>query len=438
MFWMQFAVIIGCIILGAKKAGVTIGFAGGLGLFILVFIFGLRPSTPPVDVLLIMVAIGSMAATLQAAGGLDYLVAIAERILRRNPNHVTIVAPILTFFFTVFTGTTFVCMALFPVISEVAMDAKVRGERPMSMALVAALHGITASPVSASTAILVALLAPQGVTVGQVLLVNLPACFIGCMFAALSVYRRGLELEDDPIYKAKLESGELQAVSSERKHYVPTREAKISVIIFTVAVASIVLLGSVRSLLPAWDVGGKRVALSIPNVIEIISFTASCIMVLTCRIRPGKISSSSVLSASTTGLIAIFGIAWMTDTFFMAHKDFLITTLGGIVQDYPWLFALALFFMSALLLSQGATMRAMMPVGISLGLPVPSLVAMAPAVCGVNFLPTTGAAIATLAFDRSGTTRIGSFVLNHSFMRPGLVATSLSVAISFALAAVVF
>ena len=438
MLWLEFLVVIACIVLGARLSGVGMGFAGGVGLLVLVFVFGLRPSTPPVDVLLIIVAVGGMAATLQAAGGLDYLVAIAERILRRNPNHITIMGPLVSFFFTVFTGTSYVALAVFPVISEVALDAGVRGERPMSASLVASQHGISASPVSAATATLVALMASAGLTVGQVMMVALPSILIAVVLGSLSVYRKGLPLDEDPDYRAKVASGELTKRTGERKAYVPSREARISVSVFTLAVVAIVVLGSFKSLLPSWQVGGKTVVLSIPNVIEMIGLAASCFIVLACRVKPGKVVNNSVFSSGMTGVIAIFGIAWMTDTFFMAHKSAFISTLGGLVQAQPWLFAVVLFFMAALLLSQGATTRSLMPVGISLGIPMPYLVAMAPAVNGLFFIPATGTAIAAMSFDRSGTTRIGSFLLNHSFMRPGLVTCISSVAIGFLFAMVVF
>lgn len=250
MLWLGFAVVIICIIVGARLSGVAMGFAGGAGLLILVFIFGLKPSSPPVDVLLIILAVGGMAATLQAAGGLDYLVSIAEKILRRAPNRITIMGPVVTFFFTVFTGTSYVALAVFPVISEVALDAKVRGERPMSISLIASQHGISASPVSASTATLVALLAGAGLTLGQVMLVAVPSIFLAVLLGAFAVYKKGVDLENDPIFQAKVASGEIKLTTEGRKKYSPTREAKLSVAIFAVAIIAIVILGSFKSLLP--------------------------------------------------------------------------------------------------------------------------------------------------------------------------------------------
>lgn len=438
MFWIQALVILACIMIGARKSGVAMGFAGGVGLFILVFIFGLRPASPPVNVLLIIIAVSAMAACLQVAGGLDLLVHLAEKLLRRNPNRITFMAPIVTFLFTVFTGTSYVALAVYPVICEVALEAKIRVERPMSIALIASQHGISASPVSASTAALLAVLAAQGVSLGQIMLVLVPAIFLGIMIGAVSVYKKGLELENDPEFKKLIESGEITLGKGASREYKPTKEALISVTLFALGVASIVLLGSVKSLMPYWIINGKDTYLSIPNAIEIIAFFTSFLIVFACGLKPSNIAKSSVFSAGITGVIAIFGIAWMTDTFFLAHKAMIIDNLGGIVREFPILFAVMIFVMSALLLSQGATTRSIMPLGVSLGLPLGSLVAFAPAVNGLFFFPATGSAISAITFDRSGTTKIGSYVLNHSFQLPGFVTCISSILIGLVISYFVF
>ncbi|WP_300926126.1 anaerobic C4-dicarboxylate transporter family protein, partial [Turicimonas muris] len=297
MFWIQALVILACIMIGARKSGVAMGFAGGVGLFILVFIFGLRPASPPVNVLLIIIAVSSMAACLQVAGGLDLLVHLAEKLLRRNPNRITFMAPIVTFLFTVFTGTSYVALAVYPVICEVALEAKIRVERPMSIALIASQHGISASPVSASTAALLAVLAAQGVSLGQIMLVLVPAIFLGIMIGAVSVYKKGLELENDPEFKKLIESGEITLGKGASREYKPTKEALISVTLFALGVASIVLLGSVKSLMPHWMINGKDTYLSIPNAIEIIAFFTSFLIVFACGLKPSNIAKSSVFSA---------------------------------------------------------------------------------------------------------------------------------------------
>ena len=438
MIWIQALIILACIMLGARKSGVAMGFAGGVGLFILVFVFGLKPASPPVNVLLIIIAVSSMAATLQVAGGLDLLVHLAEKVLRSRPDRITFMAPIVTFLFTVFTGTSYVALAVYPVICEVALEAKIRVERPMSIALVASQHGISASPVSASTAALLAVLAAHGVSLGQIMMVLFPAIFLGIIVGALSVYKKGLELEKDPEFLKLVKNGDITFGSGESKNYKPTKEAVLSVTLFALGVFFIVLLGSVKALMPSWNVGGKVSYLSIPNAIEIIAFLTSFIMVFTCKLQPGQIAKSSVFSAGMTGVIAIFGIAWMTDTFFLAHKAFVIDSLGGIVREYPILFAVMIFVMSALLLSQGATTRSIMPIGVSLGLPLGSLVAFAPAVNGLFFFPATGSAISAITFDRSGTTKIGRYVLNHSFQLPGFVTCISSILFGLVISYFVF
>lgn len=438
MIWIQALIILACIMLGARKSGVAMGFAGGVGLFILVFVFGLKPASPPVNVLLIIITVSSMAATLQVAGGLDLLVHLAEKVLRSRPDRITFMAPIVTFLFTVFTGTSYVALAVYPVICEVALEAKIRVERPMSIALVASQHGISASPVSASTAALLAVLAAHGVSLGQIMMVLFPAIFLGIIVGALSVYKKGLELEKDPEFLKLVKNGDITFGSGESKNYKPTKEAVLSVTLFALGVFFIVLLGSVKALMPSWNVGGKVSYLSIPNAIEIIAFLTSFIMVFTCKLQPGKIAKSSVFSAGMTGVIAIFGIAWMTDTFFLAHKAFVIDSLGGIVREYPILFAVMIFVMSALLLSQGATTRSIMPIGVSLGLPLGSLVAFAPAVNGLFFFPATGSAISAITFDRSGTTKIGRYVLNHSFQLPGFVTCISSILFGLVISYFVF
>ncbi len=436
-FWMQFAVVILCVFVGARVSGVGIGLAGGLGLAVLTFVFHLKPSSPPINVLLIIAALVTIVSTLQAAGGLDYLVSIAERLLRRNPNHITIIGPLVAYVFTIMAGTAYVSLSLYPVIAEVALEAKVRPERPISAALIAAKFGITSSPMSAATAALLALLAPADVSVAQILLICIPAGVAASLMASLVVYKRGFELDDDPEYQRRLTTGEIAPPAKREKKEV-SRSAKISVWMFTAAIALVVLCGTFDSLLPAWKVGGKMVKLSVPHTIEMLMLGTSLLIVLACRIKSSTIASASTFRAGMVGFVAIFGIAWMTDTFFIQHKALFIAACADIVKAYPWLFAFALFLMSALLFSQGAAVVALMPLGISLGIPPQYLVAMFAAVNGTFFFPASGTTVGALSFDRTGTTQIGSYVLNHSFMLPGLVATVTAVGLGFAISYLVF
>lgn len=436
-FWLQFAVVLGCIFIGARLSGIGIGLAGGFGLVILVFVFGLQPSTPPIDVMLIIMAVITMVSTMQAAGGLDYLVHLAEIILRKHPDRITLMAPLVTYCFTLFCGTAYVGFALYPVIVEVALGAGIRPERPLSVATMAATQAVTASPMSAATAVLIALVAPQGITLGQILLVCIPAGLVGVLAAVVSVYRRGLDLEQDPEFQRRLAAGEIAPPKSAEKRDI-SWQAKLSVVFFALSVGVIVALGSFPQLLPAWTVAGKVTKLSIPSALEMVMFCAGFFTMVFFKVKPAKVINNSIFISGMLAVVAIFGIAWMTDTFFNTHKALLIASLGQFITAYPYLFAVALIAMAALLLSQGAAIRAIAPLGLSLGVSGPHMVGMFHAASAINIIPATGAVIGSVSFDRTGTTRIGKFVFNHSFIRPGLVSVLTATATGYALASVVF
>lgn len=431
-------IVILCILIGVRKGGIAVAFTGAVGLAVLVFLCGLRPTSPPITVMLIILAVTALAGCLQCSGGLTYLVSIAEKILRKNPNQITIFAPVIVFLFVTFTGTAFIAMALLPVISEVAREAGVRPERPLSVSCVAASHGISASPVSAATAALVGILGNHGVTLGQIAVVLIPSIFIGVILGALSVYKRGKELKDDPVFQAKLKAGEIKPIGTKKEAYVPTKEAKLAVAIFTLTVLAIIVLGSFKALMPSWEVGGKVVKLTIAQAMEIIALSGCAFIMFLCKVKPGEMAKSGVFNGGVVGVMVCFGVAWMADTYFVAHKAEMIAMFGATVQSYPWLFGFALFGLAAILMSQGGTTAALMPVGVALGIPAPYLVAMAPAVCAVWFFPIQPNLITSVSLDVTGSTSLGTYMLNHSSMRPGLVICVSSIAIAFVLAQFVF
>lgn len=439
LFILQTLVVVLAIVIGAKLGGAGLGMAGGAGLFVLTFIFGLKPATPPIDVMLIITAVVTAASTLQAGGGLDLLVKWAERLLRSHPEHITFLAPIVTYLSTIFCGTGYVSLCLYPVIAEVATEAGIRPERPMSIALVANQQAITASPLSAAVAAMLVVMAPFGITLGTILMVTVPATIIGCAVGAISVYRRGKELLDDPEYQKRVASGELEAVKAGvKKERVISASARRSVYIFCAVVVAIIVFGSCRDLAPSWEIAGKTVTLSIPETLEILMLLSACVMTLCCRISPAEVIKTSVFQSGMMGVVSVFGIAWMMDTYFTQHKEFFIQSLSRIVSQYPILFAVVLFFFSAIFFSHGATVRAIMPLGVTLGIAPSNLVAMLTATSGYFFIPTGGLTIACVAFDRTGTTKIGNYILNHSFMRPGLITLGVSLAISFIMIQFVF
>lgn len=439
MFFLQAFIVIVAIVIGAKLGGAGLGMAGGAGLFVLTFVCGVKPAAPPIDVMLIITAVVTAAATLQAGGGLDVLVNMAERLLRRHPAHITFLAPVVTYLSTILCGTGYVSLCLYPVIAEVAMEAGIRPERPMSISLVANQQAITASPLSAAVAAMLVVMAPFGITLGSILMITVPATIIGCFCGAISVYRRGKELLEDPEYMKRVANGDIEPVKPGTfKERPVTKQAKRSLFIFLLVVVAVIVFGSMRNLAPSWVIDGKTVTLSIPDTLEILMLLGACIMVLCCKISPANVIKNSVFQSGMMGVVSVFGIAWMMDTFFNAHRQLFIDYLSSSVSQYPFLFAGVLFFFSAIFFSHGATVRAIMPLGVTLGIAPSHLVAMLTATSGYFFIPTGGLTIACVAFDRTGTTKIGKYILNHSFMTPGLVTLIVSLVVAFGLITVLY
>ena len=421
---LQLIFLLLAIIIGARLGGIGLGVMGGIGLSVLMFVFGLEPTSPPIDVMLMIAAVISAASCMQAAGGLDYMVSVAERILRRNPSHVTILAPLVTYTLTFLAGTGHVAYAVLPVIAEVATDSKIRPERPLGIAVIASQQGITASPISAATVALLGLLAGYGISLFDILKICVPATLIGIVAGALFSMRVGKELIDDPEYQRRVREGEFTEKKSKRTTVENPFKAKASVAIFLLATVLIVLFGSLPELRPSF--GGKAVGM--PALIEILMLSAAALILLVTRTDGIKATRGSIFPAGMQAVIAIFGIAWLGDTFINGNIGQLTGSIEGIVQSMPWLFGVALFVMSILLYSQAATIRAIAPLGIALGLSPLMMIALFPAVNGYFFIPNYPTVVAAINFDRTGTTHIGRWLLNHSFMMPGLITTAVSIA----------
>lgn len=379
--------------------------------------------------MLMIAAVISAAACMQAAGGLDYMVKLAERLLRKHPSRVTLLSPLVTYLFTFVAGTGHVAYSILPVIAEVATDTKIRPERPLGIAVIASQQAITASPISAATVALLGLLAGFDITLFDILKITIPATLIGVLVGAFLSLRVGKELTDDPEYQKRLEEGMLGEKRVEIKDVKDRRSAVVSVCVFVAATLLIVLFGSVEGLRPTFSASGETVTLGMSAIIEIIMLSAAAVILLLTRTDGIKAAQGSVFSAGMQAVIAIFGIAWMGDTFLQGNMTQLTASIEGIVQQMPWLFGLALFVMSILLYSQAATVRALMPLGVALGISPYMLIALFPAVNGYFFIPNYPTVVAAINFDRTGTTRIGKYVLNHSFMMPGLVSTAVAIAL---------
>lgn len=434
--WLQLLFVLLAIIVGARVGGIGLGVFGGLGLAVLTFIFGLEPTTPPIDVMLMIVAVIAAAGCMQAAGGLDLMVKWAEKILRRHPQRITLLSPLVTYLFTFFAGTGHVAYSVLPVIAEVARETGIRPERPMGIAVIASQQAITASPISAATVALLSMLAGYDITLFDILKISIPCTLVGVLAGAIYSMRVGKELKDDPVYQARLKSGELSGANYCTAEVANPGKALTSVLLFLGATVDIVLFGSIDGLRPSFQTSEGVVVMPMAHIIEVLMLSVAALILLLTGTSGMKAAKSSVFNAGMQAVVAIFGIAWMGDTFISGNIAVIKENIFGLVTDMPWLFGIALFVMSILLFSQAATIRALLPLGMALGISPYMLIALFPAVNGYFFIPNYPTVVAAINFDTTGTTRIGKYVLNHSFMMPGLISTI--VAVGLGILAVLF
>jgi anaerobic C4-dicarboxylate transporter DcuA len=455
---IELIVLLAAIAIGARAGGVGMGLWGGLGLLVLVFGFRAAPGTIPGEVLLIILCVIMAASAMEAAGVIDYLVRVAAGIIRKSPRHVTIVAPVVAYVFTFLAGTGHIFYPLLPVIYEVAMKGKVRPERPIAVATIASQQAITASPVSAATAAMIAVLSSKGIGLAQILAICVPSTLIGVIVAALVQNHIGVELENDPEYQRRVASGEITPAGAADVQPSETVEQKgkaragLSAAMFLAGVVVVVLCGlfPVLRTVPGEKptvaaattqvaaqpepnstdrevVLPKPIVVSMPMTIAIVMLALAALMLIFTGAPVGQILKTKTAQAGLTAVIGILGLAWLGDTFIADNKDVIIGGLSDMAKARPALFSVGLFVTSMLLFSQAATARTLMPLGLSLGIAPAALAGMFPAVNGYFFIPTYGTLIAAVNFDRSGTTHIGKYVLNHSFMLPGLISTIVAV-----------
>jgi anaerobic C4-dicarboxylate transporter DcuA len=427
MFWIQLCVLLGLILVGAQLKGIGLGIMGALGTLIFVYVFGLPIEQPPIDVMLIIFCVVTAAASLQVSGGMDYLVSIAEKIIRSNPKSITFIGPLVTFTFVALAGTAHISYSILPIISEVAVQSNVRPERPLSISVIAAYFGITAGPVSAATLAMVSAMSAipgHTITLVDILIVVLPASLIGIIAGAFVAKFIGKDLDKDPVFLDKMKDPEFRKSieeSSNKKNKVHSAKAKLSVVVFLLGVALIVLFGLKPELSK----------IQTDYTIDLIMLSVVLINVLFAGVKATEVSKSTLFRSGAEAVISIFGVVWMSRTFITANESTLVLGLQDIVANHPGVFSLALFFMSALMFSQASTVKAIIPLGIKLGLLPPTLIAMYPAANGLFFIPANPVVVAAINFDKTGTTRVGKFLVNHSFMLPGIVTTIVTVISGF-------
>ena len=360
---------------------------------------------------------------------------------RKHPDRITFYAPLTTFFLTVLVGTGHVVYTLMPIICDIALKKGIRPERPCGVASIASQVGITCSPIAAAVVAFTTISAENGfeVTMPQVLMVTLPACIIGLMLAATASYHRGLDLDKDPEFQARLQNPETYQYMYGNSATTLDKEipasARRAVYIFIAALAVIVLYASIPALLPTFGDGSK---LKMNIVIQIVMIVAAALMIIFCKAEPKKAVSGPVWQSGMVAVVAIYGIAWLADTYFSNYLDVMKDGLGDIVAQYPWSIAFVFFLVSVLINSQGAVVVSMLPLAYTLGIDGVILLGVLPSVYGYFFIPNYPSDIATVNFDRSGTTVIGKYLLNHSFMMPGLICVASSTLVAFGLAQLFF
>ena len=475
---IQLLIVLLALWVGSRYGSLALGAISGIGLAILVFGFCMKPGSPPTDVIYIIIAAVTCAGIMQASGGMDWLIQIAEKMLRKHPNRITFLAPLCTFFLTVLVGTGHVVYTLMPIIVDIAIKKGIRPERPCGVASIASQVGITCSPIAAAVVAFVTISNANGfnITIPQVLMVSIPACLCGLIAAAVASYKRGLDLDKDPEFLKKLEDPEqreyIYGGSATTLDKEIPQSAKNAVFVFLGALIIIVLFAIFQDILPEYStikaikdapdftfadgtvvsaatlakakavVPGitevSTVQLKMNVVIQIVMISAAAIMILFCKASPAKAVRGAVWQSGMVAVVAIFGIAWLADTFFSNYTNEMQAMLGDIVAKYNWSIAFVFFLVSVLINSQGAVVVSMLPLAYSLGIPGPVLLGVLPSVYGYFFIPNYPSDIATVNFDRSGTTVIGKYLLNHSFMMPGLIHVFVSTIVAYALSMIIY
>ena len=442
---IELLIVLAALYVGSRYGSLALGAISGIGLAILVFGFGLKPGTPPTDVIYIIIAAVTCAGTLQASGGMDWMIQIAEKMLRKHPDHITFLGPLVTFFLTVLVGTGHVVYTIMPIICDIALKKGIRPERPCGVSSVASQVGITCSPIAAAVVAFVTISNTNGymVSIPQVLMVTIPACLLGLMCAALASYRRGKDLDKDPEFLKRKADPEQYAYmygnTATTLDKVITKEAKASVFIFLGSLLVIVAFAFCQMI----HVGDKTLAqvINLPKMnicIQIIMLMAAACNIMFCKAAPKKAVGGAVWQSGMVAVVAIYGIAWLADTYFGNYMDQMKLMLADLVTNYPWSIAVVFFLVSVLINSQGAVVVAMLPLAYELGIAGPVLLGVLPSVYGYFFIPNYPSDIATVNFDRSGTTVIGKYLLNHSFMMPGLISVIVATVVGYLITNVFF
>ncbi|MEZ9833859.1 anaerobic C4-dicarboxylate transporter [Vibrio breoganii] len=423
MFYVHMLLLLSIIFVGIRFGGIAFGLLGGLGVSILAFVFGIAPGNPPISVMLIILAVVAASATLEATGGLNLLVNYAERLLRKHPSKIVFLGPLCTYTLTVLVGTGHSVYPLLPVIYDVSIKKNIRPERPMAMATVASQMGITASPIAAAAAVIMATAATNNldISLSSVLMVTIPATFTGVIIGCLWSLRRGKELAVDPEFQEQMKNEDFKAqlineemATADNQKF--SKQSKIGLSIFLGGIATVVFIAMFGK-----DIGLLPEGVKTSVALQFLMLSVGALILLATKVDPKKVVKTNVFTAGMSAIIIIFGIAWMSDTIIAANKPYIISLVEDVVRAQPWTFAIAMFASSIFLKSQAAVLTIMLPLGFMLGIPAEVLIGTLPACYAYFFFPFYPSDLAAIQFDRAGTTKIGKYVLNHSFMIPGFI-----------------
>jgi anaerobic C4-dicarboxylate transporter DcuA/anaerobic C4-dicarboxylate transporter DcuB len=474
-FVLEAVVVLGCIVMGTRYSGIAVGLWGGTGVAILVFIFGETPGDPPSGAVAIILAVVTAAAMMQAAGGIDWMVLVAAKIIESRPKQITLIAPLTAFAFSVGAGTSNILYPLLPVIYDVSYRNGIRPSRPLSVTVVQSGVALAASPVSAAMAAMLTLTdtSPHNFGLTEILAITVPSCIVGIIVTSLIVSHMGPELEDDPQVQEKIRAGLLPPLrarepltvapaaggagrhsgatepagasdatggESASAHLTATTRGRNSAMAFLVGVLLIVVLGLFPDLRPSLPgAEGGSVPLDMTSTIVMVMFVAAIAILFLGHPDVKTIPDMSVFKAGMVSAIALFGIAWMTATFIDAHEKFIVDTVGGWVDSYKFVFAVSVFIVAALTTSQSTATRTMVPIGLAAGLSPGLLTGMwAGAIGGVYTLPTGGPQIAAANFDLTGTTKLGTKLVDHSYFVPMLILSATTVVVGSLIGAIFF
>ena len=429
MLLIGLAILLLASFLGSRLQGLSLSMLGGLGVWLFMVVLNATPSEPPFHIILCIAAVVAAVGTIEAAGGLSYLVQLAELCIRKHPRSIIYISPMVTYGITFLGGTNHIAYSILPVIAEVSKEVGIRPERPLSLSVIAALHGALASPISSIMVILSGFLRISGIEMVTIFKIIIPSTIGGLLMATFVTSLLSKTMPNAPTVTEKATTATTLLPSG-------SRVAKLSIVCFLLGGLTTVLIDSIQTLRPSWEINGIKVLLPSAYIMPLVMLSTAASIMLLCRISPKSITQGKAFTAGVQGMLSILGIAWLSSTFVQSNKPVLLQFISTYLSQ-PWQFSIILLFMAAIIGSSATTIQAVFPLGIALGIPPKILLASAAAVNGVFIIPIYPTMLAAIHLDTTGTTRIGKFLFNHSFMLPGLVSIAGAIGIGFLLVYIV-